>query len=117
MRNPNDMNMISAKSTEDLDVPSPDPYAPLPQRDWFPQDIPPYEDSIDISPDALDPAMADMTDDPTELFGVSPLAFRGELGRTAVDEGWDNEKFDDEEAEDYREDIEDRDENSYDLAA
>lgn len=121
MRTDNNINMISAKKTDDLDdFPTPDPYAPLASSDWYPQDIPPYEDDIDINPNALDPVMTELTDDPTEAFGVSPLAFGRELGRTAIDEGWDSER-DDEDAgynpEDYRESIEDSDEENLGLAA
>ncbi len=117
MKNGNNINLISTKKTDELDdFPTPDPYGALPERDWFQADIPPYQDEIDINPDALDPVMVEENDDASELFGVSPLAFGQELGRTAIDEGWDNERDEDTD-DDYREMIEDRDQGDYDRAA
>lgn len=125
MRMRENMNAISARRTDLLDddeklgsaeedILATGPH--LSERDWFQADIPPYQDDLDIDPKAIDPVMAELSDDPTELFGVSPLAFREELGKTATDEGWDTD-VGAEELDDYRETIEDRDQDGYNLAA
>ena len=109
----NDMNKISARNTDllDLDDIGPvDPMVRLDEREWFKADIPTYEDDVDIDPEALDPFTVEQTDDASELFGVSPLQFGRELGRTAIDEGWDTDSLD-YDSDDQRERVEDFDED------
>jgi hypothetical protein len=113
----NDMNKISAKNTDllDLDDIGPVDMVRLDEREWFKADIPTYEDDVEIDPEALDPFTIEQTDDASELFGVSPLQFGKELGRTAIDEGWDTDTLGYDKDDDLAR-VEDYDED-YDNAA
>ena len=124
MRSPDNMNSISARRTDLLDDDEEGDLYKVPklsESEWYPDATPPYQDDVNIDPDALDPVMAEQADDPTALFNVSPLAFGRELARTAFDEGWDTERDDGSgniyNMDDYRERIEDRDEDSDNAAS
>ena len=66
-----------------------------------------YQDDLDTGSSISDAATHDLTDDPTEAFGVNPKEFKKELDRYDFDNSGDEE--DDYEDDDRREDIESRD--------
>lgn len=63
-----------------------------------------YQDDLDNDNDAVDPFSNEATDDPTEELGIPPEEYKEEMDKIALDDrGQDND-------EDTRETIEDRDE-------
>jgi hypothetical protein len=44
-----------------------------------------YQDDLNTDDNAVDPLMAEETDDPTEALGIPPLEFKEELDKLEVD--------------------------------
>ena len=66
-----------------------------------------YQDDLDTSDTMADQATHDVTDDPVETFGIPADEYKNELDKLDVDE----------DSDDQREDIEDRDENDSSAAS
>lgn len=62
-----------------------------------------YQDALDTDPNESDPITHELTDDPTEGFGVPPEEFKSEMDKLDTDHVADTTYEDD---EDMREEIE-----------
>lgn len=66
-----------------------------------------YQDDFDTDDNAIDPFMAEATDNPVDFFGVPPQELREELDKRAIDEFSYGDDLDVE--DDQREEVEDLD--------
>ncbi len=66
-----------------------------------------YQDDLDTDPDAVDPVIGEVTDDPVEAFGIPEDEYQDELDKLVIDDDLDGNDDEREYIEDLDEDLDD----------